>query len=182
MELIGLMGKIGSGKTTVAQILVNNHGFVKVSFADALKQMLVNAKIITYEEAYIKKTPYARQMLQKIGTDIVRNQIDKDFWVKKTAETINELNKKGINKIVIDDVRFPNEHQFVIDQDGIIVKVVDIKTNECNSDNHESESYVDSLSHNFLITNDKSRGIPCLERNVHNLVKLARVFSVKEVY
>jgi len=28
MELIGLMGKIGSGKTTVAQILVNNHGFV----------------------------------------------------------------------------------------------------------------------------------------------------------
>lgn len=180
MELIGLMGKIGSGKTTVAQILVNNYGFVKVSFADALKQMLVNAKIITYDEAFVNKTPYAREMLQKIGTDLIRNQIDKDFWVKQTAILIDKLRKKGIDKIVIDDVRFPNEHQFVINQDGIIVKVVDPNGN--GLDNHESESYVDSLPHNFLISNDKNKGIPYLERQIHDLLKLAKIFSVKEIY
>jgi len=35
--IIGVCGLIGSGKGTVADILQNNHNFIKVSFADSLK-------------------------------------------------------------------------------------------------------------------------------------------------
>lgn len=35
--LIGVVGFAGSGKGTVADILVRDHGFKKLSFADALK-------------------------------------------------------------------------------------------------------------------------------------------------
>ena len=35
--LIGICGLIGSGKGTVADTLVNDHGFTKISFADKLK-------------------------------------------------------------------------------------------------------------------------------------------------
>ena len=35
--IIGICGLIGSGKGTVADILEQEHGFIKVSFADSLK-------------------------------------------------------------------------------------------------------------------------------------------------
>jgi adenylate kinase family enzyme len=35
--IIGICGLIGSGKGTVADILVENHNFQKISFADKLK-------------------------------------------------------------------------------------------------------------------------------------------------
>ena len=35
--IIGMCGLIGTGKDTVADILVNNYNFIKVSFADKLK-------------------------------------------------------------------------------------------------------------------------------------------------
>ncbi|MCW1993497.1 hypothetical protein [Bradyrhizobium diazoefficiens] len=40
MIVIGLKGLIGSGKTTVARHLIENHGFVRGRFAGALKDML----------------------------------------------------------------------------------------------------------------------------------------------
>ena len=35
--IIGICGLIGSGKGTAADILVEQHGFTKISFADKLK-------------------------------------------------------------------------------------------------------------------------------------------------
>jgi hypothetical protein len=37
--IIGVCGRAGSGKDTVADVLVREHGFVKVSFADPLKRI-----------------------------------------------------------------------------------------------------------------------------------------------
>lgn len=39
MLIIGVCGKAGSGKDTIADILVRDHGFVKVAFADPLKRI-----------------------------------------------------------------------------------------------------------------------------------------------
>ena len=39
MNLLGIVGRAGSGKDTVADILVRDHGFVKVACADPLKRI-----------------------------------------------------------------------------------------------------------------------------------------------
>ena len=45
--IIGVVGFIGSGKGTVADILVEKHGFVKLSFADAVKDASLAATSMT---------------------------------------------------------------------------------------------------------------------------------------
>lgn len=40
MNIIGIVGKAGSGKDAVADILVKNHGFVRVALADPMKRFL----------------------------------------------------------------------------------------------------------------------------------------------
>lgn len=61
---------------------------------------------ISTDDWYDKKTELTRLMLQIYGTNIFRNRVDNDFWVKKMAEKIWSCKEKYI---IITDVRFPNE-------------------------------------------------------------------------
>jgi len=45
--IIGVVGFIGSGKGTAADVLVEKHGFVKLTFADAVKD--ANAGIFGWQ-------------------------------------------------------------------------------------------------------------------------------------
>ena len=50
--LIGIGGELESGKSTVANFLVKNHGFTELSFADNLKQMCMAVFNLTEEQCY----------------------------------------------------------------------------------------------------------------------------------
>ena len=50
--LIGICGRAGSGKTTVADILVSRHGFVSVALADPIKRYCRDAFDFTYEQLW----------------------------------------------------------------------------------------------------------------------------------
>ena len=41
MVVIGLSGYASSGKDTVAQFLIEEHGFEKIAFADPIRNMLL---------------------------------------------------------------------------------------------------------------------------------------------
>jgi len=155
ITIIGLCGKAGSGKSTVAQYLQENYGFERIAFADSLKEMLLKSGIV-FPSDLAKKTPYARFLLQRIGTDIMRKQVDSDFWVNKTLIRIGELISKGKKKIVIEDVRFPNEVELIKLYNGKIIKIIRNHNNTLNKENlknHESESFIDQISADFIINN-----------------------------
>ncbi|WP_346927659.1 hypothetical protein, partial [uncultured Arthrobacter sp.] len=100
MQVIGLSGFAGSGKSTVANYLVEEHGFTRLSFAAPLKKMLrtLNPAIkcegssdhvpLRYlldiyegDELAIKASDYGkdyRRLLQVLGTDCIRSE-DEDF-------------------------------------------------------------------------------------------------------
>ena len=136
--IIGICGLIGSGKGTVADILVD-HGFKKVSFADKLKDGV--STIFGWDRAMLegdtdesrtwreqrddfwssetKMEVTPRLVLQLFGTDCMRNGFDDGVWVSLLKKTI--LDNPG--NYVVPDVRFENEIAMLRDIGGEVWEV-----------------------------------------------------------
>src|SRR5687768_3384285 len=118
MRIIGITGRAGSGKDTVADYLVERHGFVKIAFADPIKQMLRQLGVDCTDRSS-KEQPHPiygkspRQMAQYLGTEWMRNLIHPNGWVlaaQARVKTITHLTSleevPSVHGIVISDVRF----------------------------------------------------------------------------
>lgn len=123
--IIGVCGLIGSGKGTVSDILVEDFGFTKISFADSLKDAV--AAIFSWDRELLEgATDESRQwreqvdpwwadrlkmpeltprlILQLWGTEVCRAGFHQDIWIASLERKI----EKDKN-YVIPDTRFPNE-------------------------------------------------------------------------
>ena len=171
MPLIGLMGIKKSGKDTCADYLVTKYGFIKKSFADALKRACAEFFLFTDEQLYgtqeQKETPDPRWFgytprlaMQYVGTDLLRDNLDKimpglgkrvfthrfDLWYK------DEMKKNPNLSIVIADVRFQNEVDFIQSLGGYVIKIN--RPNVLTNDVHPSEMELQSItSYNDVIEN-----------------------------
>lgn len=137
--LIGIYSsRAQSGKSTVCAML-QAAGWWNVKFADPLKDMvrgLLSSMQFTKEtiermvEGDLKEavipgfdTVTPRRLLQTMGTDWGREAIDKDLWVKVAEKKIDRLLELE-GRVVVDDVRCPNEFEAIKKRGGIMVKVV----------------------------------------------------------
>lgn len=157
--IIGLVGKLQSGKTTVANILKEFYpSSIKIAFGDAVKEMILKAGLCTREELWGVKTDFSRLMMQKIGTDIIRKQVSNNFWIDKMREKINHiLESKSDSVIIIDDVRFINEAELVRNLNGKLIRIVRPSLQQNKKENlHLSETEQDLINVNFEIINDSS--------------------------
>ena len=116
--LIGLSGKIHSGKSTVAKALAERHGFVVRGFADALKQdvegMGFEREVVRYS-----KPPAVRSLLQAYGQ--AKRLFNEHYWIERLENAIS-LCKPG-TVFVIDDLRFPNEFEWIKSKDGVCIRI-----------------------------------------------------------
>jgi len=166
-SIIGICGKKFNGKDTIADYLVNNYEYTKVSFGDPLKCGLQEIFGFTDEQLwgsqkeildpFWKVTP--REMLQYIGTDCFRIKFGNDFphigeklWAMALHKKINVMLSKNITKIVIPDVRFPNEIDVVKLLNGTMFKVV--RKNFINCDTHISETLLDKIEVDYVFENN----------------------------
>ena len=135
--LIGLCGYIGSGKNAVAEMLVKNHGYEQDSFAKSLKDA-VSAVFGWPRELLEGNTPHSREWreapdtwwteqlempvsprlaLQVIGTEVFRGKYHNNIWVASL------LRRVGDRKVVVSDVRFPNEIKLIQEYGGKVIWV-----------------------------------------------------------
>jgi hypothetical protein len=131
-KIIGLAGPKGVGKTTLAGELIGDKGSV-ISFADPIKQMARHILLALgckpavkwlsiWKERQVPGLPAGitpRVMLQLIGTELGRNLLDPDIWVKAGMGKAKPVWRKG-GIVVFDDVRFENEARAIKELDGEI--------------------------------------------------------------
>lgn len=84
MKNIALIGYMGSGKSTVADILVKEHGYIKFSFGSEVKYI---AKLILGRDIN-KEIEGDRELLQNIGQIFKGVQSDKDIqgWINISSK------------------------------------------------------------------------------------------------
>jgi len=139
-NLVGIYSPYpGAGKSTVADMLVREYGFVRVKMADGLKAMLRSLlayqgvpmckidEIIEGSEKHrhspflFDKTP--RHAMQTLGTEWGRNCMGQSFWLEVADTKIRPLLWDGKN-VVVDDVRFDNEYDYLKkDMNGVMVQI-----------------------------------------------------------
>jgi hypothetical protein len=114
--IIGITGRAGSGKDTVADHLALNYGFKKIGLADPIKRCVqdifgisdgvMQDRALREQEVHQWPGWTVRKLLQFVGTELFREKIHPDIWVRSCCTRI--LTSDILNW-VIPDVRFDNE-------------------------------------------------------------------------
>lgn len=127
--ILGLCGFAGAGKSTTAEYLVEYHDFVRLSFAQSLKDVVSAAfswprsrmEGASSLDREWRETPdpfwtqklgrpfSPRIAMQYIGTDIFRTHVLPSIWIDNVIAKISQLPTN--TRIVVDDVRFINERR-----------------------------------------------------------------------
>lgn len=143
VNLISVSGFLGTGKDTLGQILIDQHGFEKVSWAGLLKDVVAVA--FSWDRQMLEgSTPESREwretvdenwakaldmphltprwVLQYWGTEVVRKGFHDSFWVASAKMKISSMLASG-KKVVITDTRFANEFKTIKDLGGITIRI-----------------------------------------------------------
>ena len=187
MLIIGLTGKMKAGKDTVADIIIESFkhkAFAKkISCADPLKRLCIEFFGLHEKDVYTQEGKESwnytwgmtnREVLQKIGTDAMRNNFHQDVWaicLKSALEDeMNIETQAGGDMervIIVPDVRFNNEAQAIIDLGGYVFEVT---RPGLEADDHASEQGIGREWIDTTINNDST--IEDLKVKVTKLVEV----------
>lgn len=157
--IIGLSGYAQSGKDSTAELLCLNYGYRRIAFADTMREALLtlNPKLdsITHVSDLVsdygwdvaKKNPEVRRLLQVLGTDVGRRMFGENFWIDIALSGI-----KSEDRVVISDVRFPNEGDAIRKLGGLLWRIN--RHNHSAVNGHASEHAMDNYMFNYVIYND----------------------------
>lgn len=144
--IIGLMGYAQSGKDSVAEILVNDFGYIRFAFADKVRELLyemnpnfrdtlLQQAVDKYGWDEVKQDLAVRRMLQNLGVG-ARKIFGQNFWVN---QVIDQFKLEYSKNIVITDVRFTNEANAIKEKNGELWRIKRPGVEAVNSHFSETE-------------------------------------------
>ena len=175
---IGVSGKMGVGKDYFAKhYLIDfientlKQKCLVVSFADVIKLNVMVHNNITIDMLSGDKTNEVRTLLREEGQGKKQVYGD-DIWIRYTKAMGDLYMARGIDHIIITDLRFKNEYEFIKSMNGVVIRIDAPKRNEkrlrkesSNIEqynalaNHISETELDNMEFDYTINNDKDSTI-----------------------
>lgn len=177
--IIGLTGKLESGKDTIADYLVEKYGFDKVGFMDEMYRGVCGLFGIDLETALRWKDSQFgvkvditsnnmsqlgpslvrvehvhltwREFLQRFGTEMARECWDEDFWIDRFERKYLEDSTSDF--LVVKDVRLNNEALCLGSHGGTIWEV--LRPGK-DGDSHLTEAGIDERHIDGEIMNNAS--------------------------
>lgn len=185
--IIAVTGFAESGKDTVAERLVEAHGFVRDAFADDVKKaaLTLDPWIRTDAEhdgferlsrlverlgwTIAKQNPEVRTTLQRIGSEIGWMMHGPQLWTDIVEDRMpGKL--AGAAGLVLPDLRFPHEQDWLRRVNGILVRVDRgaHRGTDASTSGHVSETWMSQLTPDVTLRNDST--ITVLHERVDNLM------------
>lgn len=166
-KLIALYSSVPQcGKSEVAKVLCE-HGFEATKFANPLKNMIRSLlrdfgysenEITERLEGSLKEEPIpetggrsARYLMRTLGTEWGRQMVSDSLWVDRTLMIVEKTLKLD-QKLVVDDMRFPNEYDAMCNAGFTLVRV--IRPGYSAKIDHPSEGRLDEHKFHLTIIND----------------------------
>jgi hypothetical protein len=194
-------------------VLVEEYGYLRIAFADALKSMAITldpciptaadgtltvvpgglqTSVVVQRLSQLVQTegweaakehPEVRRFLQVLGTEGVRDHIGKSAWVdaldRKAEPVLYDMIDKywqeqgwetnpfeDYEGVVIPDVRFQNEADYIHYHDGLLIRVVRPNFDNNVGQTHQSEQQIGSLDHDIVLEADSVDQLRSLVRGV----------------
>jgi len=172
--VLGLTGAARSGKDTVFSLfkeLLPKKTVVRVAFGDEIKKEY--AESLGMDVDFLERNKSAHRIgLQRWGTEFRRDQ-DEDYWISKVEPQVDFL-RKSADLIVITDVRFLNEENYIKENLGGSMIKVQGHPDRVLCSLHESEVEMHGIRPDWILPNtgthlDLKHGIRFLiqENNLH---------------
>ena len=134
LELYGFSGKMGTGKNYISEKLFKAMLPVKntlvLALADHFKVECCAKDGIEYERVFVQKDGESRKLLQKRGTEEGRAIYGEDIWTRTLETWIRRHHETGVERIIITDLRFRNEVEWVKSLGGMTFRITAPQRNQ----------------------------------------------------
>lgn len=150
-SIICISGVAGSGKDTLAEVLQYT-----LKYRYNKKILIVhNADLVKYAaKIFFKwdgsKNEEGRTLLQTLGTDLIRNKEQEDYWVNFLITMVKASSDMLYDYIIIPDCRFLNEINRWIDEGFTVYSIKRVRDNlksklTDSQKNHSSETSINDI-------------------------------------
>lgn len=151
--VFGYSGKKHCGKSTAAhhlemKLAQQGHLVARLSFATPIKTDIAALDPRALDPEWKERF---RPLFQHWGS-LAKELNGRDYWLNKWAEAWNDYKAKGYTAVIVDDVRFPFEADFLRSIGGKVIRILRPDT-DSNTDLHESEVMIDKITPDQVIVN-----------------------------
>ena len=174
MRHVAFIGKAGTGKTTLAQMLCEHHGYERVSIATPIRDIAVMA-FGRFDKAMkdpqntlgLARMISGRELLQEIGAAL--REMDVLFWMRVWLRRTRHEFPDGVvasdAPIATDDVRLDAERAFIAAwyPDTLFVRLVRSEEGDPEAWRKDiTERQTDELSAELVLATDVLTPLECL--------------------
>ena len=185
-SLLLLTGSIGCGKSTIANILVNEFGYHEITFAEPIKKIgellgFSHDQMFGTQDQKLQINEFwnisGRHFLQTFGSEVMREYLPKaipqmnmnnsSVWVRVAEQQLLKY-----KRVVISDGRFLDEVEMVKKNNGFIINIVREKQDDENKsiNDHKSENSLRGIKYDIIINNNNT--IEHLHANISCVVNI----------
>lgn len=188
---IGIIGHMGHGKTTRVGAYLELHGFKRFHPATTLRKMLVPFledlgyspnEIPRMLEGDLKRVPLLdlpgvtpTTLQQDLGTAWGRLCVNPEIWniilFKRISAHMREAAFSQRN-LFNDSIRFPNEVEAVLRQNGILIRVT--RPGFPTDLTHESEKHIPSLPYHYEVINKSDAPSSFVDSQLQEILRQLR--------
>ena len=182
LEIWGLSGKLGVGKDYVARHYLlpsldsidSSKKSLLLGYADCLKLLCMVKYRLDFDQVFVNKNQSSRRFLQEEG-QLMKDKFGNTVWVNLMESLIKMHFQRGIRRIIITDVRFPQEYDLIHTLGGKVIYVhapsrnlKQSKEEDLNMEQtqHVSETSLDKQQFDFNINNEPGQNVALQIANI----------------